>query len=110
MLILHCTILSPAHDQDLNSCPLVRLIVCNDFVGYMAPSLARGQSRRKSHIPLPFPSQRDAVYALPRSPFLYDSVLTRAWPFVTFTPNCFALAMISMRFRAETEWEILRAG
>jgi hypothetical protein len=50
------------------------------------------------------------VYALPRSPFLYDSVLTRAWPFVTLTPNCFALAMISMRFRADTEWEILRAG
>jgi len=47
------------------------------------------------------------VYALPRSPFLYDSVLTRAWPFVTFTPNCFALAMISMRFRAETACEIL---
>jgi hypothetical protein len=38
---------------------------------------------------------------------LYDSVLTRAWLFVTFTPNCFALAMISMRFRAETECEIL---
>lgn len=34
---------------------------------------------------------------------VYDSVLTRALPFVTFTPSCFARAMMSMRFRAETE-------
>lgn len=39
--------------------------------------------------------------------YIYDSVLTRALLFVTLTPNCFALAMMSMRFLAETEWEIL---
>jgi hypothetical protein len=92
--------------RDLTRSPIVRPNVCNGFCWIHAP-LMRGQSRRKSHIPLPCPSQRDAVYAPPRSPFLYDSVLTRAWPFVTFTPNCLALAMISMRFRAETACEIL---
>ena len=32
----------------------------------------------------------------------YDSVVTRAFGFVTFTPNCRALEMISTRFREET--------
>jgi hypothetical protein len=41
---------------------------------------------------------------------LYDSVLTLDLPLVTFTPSCFALVMMSMRFLAETEWEILEGG
>ena len=38
----------------------------------------------------------------------HDSVVTFAFAFVTFTPNCFAFAMISTRFRDETLWAILR--
>lgn len=47
----------------------------------------------------------------PRIPkYPYDSVLTLALPFVTFTPNCFARPTISIRFLAETEWEILASN
>jgi len=35
-------------------------------------------------------------------PALYDSVVTFALAFVTLTDNCFALATMSTRFRAET--------
>lgn len=55
-------------------------------------------------------NHRDALYAphqSENSALVYDSVLTRALPLVTLTPICFARAMISMRFRAETEWAIL---
>ena len=37
----------------------------------------------------------------------YDSVVTRAFAFVTLTPNCFARAMISILFLDETAWLIL---
>jgi len=37
----------------------------------------------------------------------HDSVVTLAFAFVTFTPSCFARAMISSRFRAETACAIL---
>ena len=37
----------------------------------------------------------------------HDSVMTRPFGFVTFTPNCFALAMISTRFFDDTAWAIL---
>jgi len=42
-----------------------------------------------------------------KTTLVYDSVLTRALPFVTLTPSCLARATMSMRFRAETECEIL---
>jgi len=45
----------------------------------------------------------------PKKMILYDSVLTLALLFVTFTPSCFALVMMSMRLRAETECEILHS-
>ena len=38
---------------------------------------------------------------------LYDSVVTLALAFVTFTPSCFAFAIISTLFLDETECEIL---
>ena len=39
--------------------------------------------------------------------FHYDSVCTLPLGFVTFTPSCFALAMMSIRFFDETAWPIL---
>jgi len=33
---------------------------------------------------------------------VYDSVVTFAFGFVTFTPSCFALAIISILFRDDT--------
>lgn len=39
--------------------------------------------------------------------FFYTSVVTFALGFVTLTPSCFALAMMSMRFLDETLWAIL---
>lgn len=48
---------------------------------------------------------------LAKSPFhtfrAYASVVTLALAFVTLTPNCFALARISILFLDETAWEIL---
>lgn len=38
---------------------------------------------------------------------VYDSVVTLAFAFVTFTPNCFAFATISTLFFDETACEIL---
>lgn len=38
---------------------------------------------------------------------LYTSVVTLALALVTFTPSCFARAMISIRFLEETLWAIL---
>jgi len=38
---------------------------------------------------------------------IYDSVVSLAFAFVTLTPNVFAFAMISTRFRAETACAIL---
>lgn len=37
----------------------------------------------------------------------YTSVVTLALALVTLTPNCFARAMMSIRFRDETLWAIL---
>ena len=45
------------------------------------------------------------LYTMQDSP--QTSVVTFALGFVTLTPNCFALAMISMRFLDETAWAIL---
>lgn len=39
--------------------------------------------------------------------YFYDSVVTLAFGFVTFTPNCFAFAMISTRFLDDTACPIL---
>lgn len=38
---------------------------------------------------------------------IYTSVVTLALAFVTLTPNCFARAMMSIRFREETLEAIL---
>ena len=76
---------------------------------------SRADGKAPSHFPFRVPclkSERRRVCPRPKNRHrcpVYDSVLTRALLFVTFTPNCLALAMISMRFRAETEWEILLA-
>jgi hypothetical protein len=40
----------------------------------------------------------------------HDSVVTFALPFVTLTPSCFALWMMSTRLREETECEISAAN
>lgn len=80
---------------------------------YMPLLVSKGASRRREReksLPIEIvTNQRDALYAPPKrkSAIVYDSVLTRALPLVTLTPSCFARAMMSMRFRAETEWEIL---
>lgn len=42
-----------------------------------------------------------------RTPHAHASVVTLALAFVTLTPNCFALARISILFLDETAWEIL---
>jgi hypothetical protein len=70
----------------------------------------------KSPLERKSPGSRDALSIhlsfAPATPkelerILYDSVLTLALPLVTLTPSCFALVTMSMRFLAETEWEIL---
>lgn len=53
----------------------------------------------------PFRCNRKAAQNRPK-PF-YTSVVTFALGFVTLTPNCFARAMMSIRFLEETLWAIL---
>ncbi len=50
---------------------------------------------------------RTILSSLHHQPQLHDSVVTLAFAFVTFTPNCFALATISTLFLDETECDIL---
>ena len=50
---------------------------------------------------------RDLDVTKLEKPPAYDSVVTLAFGFVTFTPNCFAFATISTRFREDTACAIL---
>lgn len=64
------------------------------------------QSSLEDLTPIARPSHA-AIAFIQRSKTPYDSVEIFALPFVTFTPNCFARATISIRLREDTACAIL---